>query len=177
VCSILDVHETDPGRVCAILRAPKKEPRESRSWLLRSQPRQTSISKADIKFDLISIGDESFFNNRLVIMAPQAIRQRSLKERNAQRRKRSETLELKVADMAILCDYDAALIMRNRETGELYSFRSSDSWRPNMEDIVSPYNTYSAPPPLTIVSLRIPNLGTSFLEILRRSRERRRDKD
>jgi hypothetical protein len=73
-------------------------------------------------------------------MASQEIRQRSLKERNTQRRKRTETVELKVAEMAELCDFDSALIMRNRESGEIYSFRSSDSFRPNMEDIVSPHN-------------------------------------
>lgn len=72
-------------------------------------------------------------------MASQEIRQRTLKERNTQRRKRTETVELKVAEMAELCDFDSALIMRNRESGEIYSFRSSDSFRPNMEDIVSPH--------------------------------------
>jgi len=119
----------------------------------------------------------SFFDDRLTTMAPQAIRQRSLKERNTQRRKRRRTVECKIAEIAELCDFDVSLIMRNRESGEHYTFRSSESWRPNMEDIVSPYNSCIAPPPLTIASLRTPSLRTSFLGISRSSTRRRRGKD
>ncbi|KAH8799649.1 hypothetical protein F5884DRAFT_863258 [Xylogone sp. PMI_703] len=66
-------------------------------------------------------------------MAPQ----RTLKERNTQRRKRRRTLESKAAEIAELCDFDMALIMRNCESGEYYTYRSRDSWRPNMEEILA----------------------------------------
>jgi hypothetical protein len=67
------------------------------------------------------------------------VNERTLKERNTQRRKRRRTVEFKAAEIAELCDFDVSLIMRNRESGEYYTFKSSDLWRPNMEDIVRPY--------------------------------------
>ncbi|PMD31608.1 hypothetical protein L207DRAFT_537071 [Hyaloscypha variabilis F] len=70
-------------------------------------------------------------------MASQEIRPRTLKERNTQRSKRIETMELKVAEVADLCDFTSALIMRNRESGEIYSFISSNSFQPNIEDILA----------------------------------------
>jgi hypothetical protein len=54
-------------------------------------------------------------------------------------------VEFKVAEMAELCDFDVSLIVHNRELGEYYSFRSSDLWRPNIEDVARPYYSCIAP--------------------------------
>lgn len=131
--------------------------------------------RADIKFRPVSLENE-LLQHRLTTMASQEIRQRSLKERNTQLRKRTETVELKVAKIAELCDLDTALVMRKRESGEIYSFRSSDSFRPNMEDIVSPYNVYVVPPSnnCQLAHPKSRNKLPKDIEKIKRKKERQR---
>ena len=119
----------------------------------------------------------SFFNDRLTTIASQAIRQRLLKEQNTQWRKRKQIMECKIAEIVELCNFDVLLIIRNRKSGKHYIFKSNKSWRPNMEDIMSPYNSCITSSPLIIASLRTPNLRTSFLKILRSLIRRRKGKD
>lgn len=42
-------------------------------------------------------------------------------------------MELKVAEIAELYDFNLVLIKSDRESGKIYSFRSSNSFRPNIE--------------------------------------------
>jgi hypothetical protein len=86
-------------------------------------------------------------------------------------------MEFKVAEIVKLCDFDILLIIYNYELREYYTFRSSDLWRPNIEDIVHLYYSCITPPPLTIISLYILNLRISFLRILRSLIRRRKGED
>ena len=42
-------------------------------------------------------------------------------------------------EIAKLYDFNLVLIIRNRESSEIYSFRSNDLFQLNIEDIISPY--------------------------------------
>jgi hypothetical protein len=72
-------------------------------------------------------------------MVLQPIRKKSLKERNAQRKKRRRSIEFKSWEIGEFCDFDVALFIYNREAGEHYVYISEDSelWPPTMEQIVS----------------------------------------
>jgi hypothetical protein len=49
-------------------------------------------------------------------------------------------MELKVTEIAELYDFNLVLIISNSESGKIYSFRSSDSFRPNIVDTSEPWD-------------------------------------
>lgn len=59
------------------------------------------------------------------------------KERNTQRRKRRWGVEYKAYEMGKLCGFEVALIMRNPENDEFYTFRTTDQTSWNMDEVVS----------------------------------------
>jgi len=57
----------------------------------------------------------------------------------AQRRKRRFGAFKKVHELHTICDYTVACFVINQETGQAYSYRSTDHelWQPLMENVVS----------------------------------------
>lgn len=62
---------------------------------------------------------------------------KTIKERNTQRRKRRTGLEKKAFFLSKLCGLDVALIIYNPESDSYYTFRSSERAWPDLPTIVS----------------------------------------